>query len=135
MASVALIRGDTEVQITHNLDVQRQTGRGNTTIRYGTDTHPYALDKPRAATDVFEITGRLKGDDARDTARVLVEEIILPPLGWNTLTLDFGGLYGLDSYTVAPVDTRSARISVNAGEGSEMVQIDALQLRVVSQVG
>lgn len=126
---VTISRGGTSLELVKNLDVERRVGRPENTTRHDADDDPYLVDRPRAFSDIFEVSA-LWNTNAAANQNTLVEQIIKPPLGYGTLTLDFNGTYGLGSYTVAPVDTRSARVSWSAGE-SGMVRIESLKLMVV----
>lgn len=127
---VTLTREPYSIQLTHNLDVQRRVGRPNSTVREGTKEHPYLVDRQRAAADVFELSGEFYSDAADAAAENLCERVIRPPLGYNTLSINFHGMYGMDSYRVVPEGSRAVRVSWAAGE-TDVVSVDTLALRVV----
>jgi hypothetical protein len=129
---VTLARGPHSVLFSEaNLDVLRDVGRPDTTLRHNTGTDPYAVDRPRASSDVFELSG-LWTTDAENRVENLVNRIVKPKLGYRTLRLNFNGKYGLGRYNVFPVDTRSCRVSWSAGE-TGMVRVDTLTLTVVRE--
>lgn len=129
--SVTLSRGTTSVTLTHGLDVERRVGRPESTVREGSKELPYGVDRHRAAADIFELSGEFYSATADDDAQTLTESLIRPPLGYDTLTLDFGGTYGMGTYSVVPDGSRSVRTSWTAGE-TGVVIVDTLTLRVVN---
>lgn len=126
---VTISRGSAGLALVNGLNVKRSVGRPSTKTRHPASEDPYAADRPRASSDVFELSGTWI-TDAASKQNVLVENLIKPPFGYGTMTLDFNGLYNLGEYTVFPVDPRSARVSWSAGEAG-MVHIDTLKLTVV----
>jgi len=134
MGSITLSRNGTSVTLSEDLSVSRGAGRENAEVRAtpGADRGEY-YDNGKPASDVFEIAAELTGPNAESTAATLQEDIILPPLGTDTLTLTFdSSLFGYSSdFTVVPNDTGQAcRVSYVAGE-SGALRVDKLELRVV----
>lgn len=130
MTGITLTRGTASITLTSDLDMERQVGRPNSELRPQPSDLPKYIDKNRSASDVFEITGEFTSSTAESDATTLSEQIIRPPLGRGSITLDFSGLYGLQSYTVFPVGSQAGRVSYSAGEKG-VVRVDALSLRVV----
>ncbi|MDX1746343.1 MAG: hypothetical protein R3324_10430, partial [Halobacteriales archaeon] len=103
---VTLARGSgSALTLADNLEMERAVGRPATQLRYDADSLPYAVDRLRAYSDVFTLSG-LWRTSAGATQATLVDAILKPRLGYGTLTLDFNGMYGLGSYSVAPVGSR-----------------------------
>lgn len=132
--SITLDRGGTSVTLTDDLAVRRSVGRPNAELRkISTEDVPKYIDKNRSASDVFEISGEFTTGTPEADAKTLVEDIIRPPLGYGSLTLTFvNSLYELGSFDVAPIGSRSARVSYSAGE-TGIVRMDTLSLRVIQQ--
>jgi hypothetical protein len=134
-SAIRLSRGGTSVDLTHELDIRRSCGRPESHLQHTSSDTPYAVDRPRAYSDVFEVSGMFVSDDASTDANTLQESIIEPRLGYDTLTLDFlDDLYSLGSYSVMPVDTLSSRVSWAARE-KNIVRVDRLKLMVVNNEG
>lgn len=123
-----LTDGSNSITVSSGLDVERKVGRPGAETRHSSKEDPYVLDPVRSAADEFEISATWT-TSASSKQNTLVEDIISPPRGYGTLTLDFQGLYSLGSYTVMPVDAQGARVSWSAGE-SGTVRIETLKLRV-----
>lgn len=130
--SITLTRNGTSITLTDALDMSRQVGRPEAEVRGKPGELPNYIDKQRSASDVFELSGEFTSSNARSDATTLVEDIIRPPLGRGSLTLDFGGTWGLQSYSVFPPGSQAARVSVQAGEGVNRVHVNKLTLRVVN---
>lgn len=126
---VVISRDGASLSLAKNIDMERQVGRPETTTRHDGDNDPYMVDRPRAFSDVFELSATWNVDAAAKQNQ-LVEQIVKPPLGFGSMTLNFNGLYGLGTYTVAPVDSRATRVSWSAGEQG-MVRVESLKLMVV----
>lgn len=126
---VKLDRDGTSITLKKDLDVERKVGRPENTLRHDASDNPYLVDKPRAYSDEFGLRG-VWTTNASSEQNTLIEDIVKPPLGYGTLTLDFQGLLGLGSYTVAPVGSKSTRVTWSAGEEGT-VRVDGLKLKVV----
>jgi hypothetical protein len=130
---ITLSRGGTSITLTDDLDVSRSVGRPKAELRPVPDeNYPKYIDKKRAAEDVFEISGQFTSSRAERDKRLLVNDIIVPQLGRNSLTLSFdNSLFGLGSYNVFPSGSRAVRVSYRTGE-TGVVIVDTLELRVVN---
>jgi len=128
--SITISRGSTSVELWGELELDRETGRPASQIRGRPGPLPDYIDKDRAASDVFKLSGTFT-TSASTNAKTLVEDIIRPPLGRGSITLDFNGVFGLGSYSVFPDGSRAARTSIAGGEKG-VVHLDTLKLRTVN---
>jgi hypothetical protein len=128
---ITLSRGATSIDIDKALDFERTTGRDQDVVRRNPNANdPRGIQKRKAATDEFSFSAELVGPNAYSRAVTLRDDIILPPLQRNSLTLDFNGTYGLNQYSVFPFGSNSVRIMFPAGSKDTVILPD-LTLRVV----
>lgn len=130
--SIQLARDNTTVTIDPGLSVQRRVGRPNSEIQPAPgDQDVIYTDKNSAATDEFEISGTFV-TNAESSESDLVDTIVRPPLARDSITLDFGGTWNLDSYDVYPVGSQAVRTTRLAGQGTDHIQVEKLALRTMT---
>jgi hypothetical protein len=130
-SGVKLDRDGTSVTLSPEVRVQRSVGRPNGKLQKRPSTLPTYIDQNKAATDQFELSGRLVGSTATSDALTLETDIVRDRLGDATLTLHFlDGLYGLDAYPVVPSGTAATRTVVETAL-TDYVSVPTLDLQVV----
>lgn len=148
MGRIKLSRAGVTVALVleENFGLQRRAGRPNSEIRtLPTTDLPRYKDKQRPAYDGFSIAGTIIRDRTFDgttmtpteQARRVRKNLLRPPLGDGTLTLEFlndddtTGFLGLGTFTVAPVGGQAGRIAWLTGENGS-VHVQNLDVREVS---
>lgn len=127
--TIRIKRGTDQVEIDHQVTVERSVGRPGAELQPGKTTHPIYVDKPKAASDVFTIDASLTGSTPFADAKLLAEDIVREPLGRDSLTLEFVDTWGLDTYEVIPVGSQASRVSWTTGE--HWARLTGMELRVV----
>ena len=128
---ITISRGNTSVTLSKALEFERSVGRPQSVVRrVSNQNDPRFIDKQKAATDEFSFSAELKGENAHSDAVTLRDQIILPPLQRNSLTIDFNGTYNMGSYTVFPFGSTPARIIFAAGD-ADVVLVPDITLRAV----
>ena len=104
----------TSVELSTDITVQRSVGRPNSTIRKTSTKYPNHYDKRKVAFDSFDLSFRFVNNV--QTAIADIVELISTTLGRTTLTLDFGGIYGMGSFSVVPDGSQALRHARHSGK-------------------
>ena len=128
---IRIDRGGTSVDFTVDNAVTRTVGRPGIQLNPATRELPIAIDENAPASDTFELSGVFV-TSADSTVQTLEEDIVRPPLGNSTLSLEFlGNEYGLAKYDVVPTGSQSLRTSLSAGQ-TGIQNVPKMELRTVS---
>lgn len=125
---IQLSGGTTTIDLTTDVSVTRSVGRPNSVVKRSMDAYPRYIDKPKAATDTFELSAVYTDNNV--TQLLDAKDLIAQRLGRSPLTLDFNGLFGLGAFDVAPDGSQAFRHASPAGfEG--VSRVPTIQLRRV----
>lgn len=127
---ITLSDGSELVTFETDVDVERIVGRPNSTIsRRPNQAFPTYIDKIKSAYDVFELELTYTEDSA-STVRTL-NDMLATPLVRDALTLDFGGLFGMGSFSVVPTGSQAGRDVAPSGHAGVRF-VPTLSLRRVN---
>jgi len=126
---VILTDGTTTVDMTENIEVTREVGRPNSTVRSAVSEYPNYIDQRKTASDAFSIQFQMF-KNAQTKVVELAQNLIQPQLGREPLTLDFQGLYGMGSFNAVPDGSQALRYQRTAGS-KNIENIPTVSLRRV----
>ena len=126
---ITISGGGTTVELFEDIAITRTVGRPNSTIRGTTRTYPNYTDHRKTAYDAFDIAFQLYENGPAKVVD-LANEILGAPLGRESLTLDFQGLFGLGSFNVIPDGSQAFRFQRVAGQ-KDVENAPTLSLRRV----
>lgn len=130
--SIRIKRGATQVELDHQVSMERSVGRPGAELQPGTTLHPLYVDKTKPADDRFTIDASFISITPFQDGKTLAEDIIREPLGRDTITLEFvNSAWGLDTYNVIPIGGQASRFSWTTGEN--WVRLSGLEVRVVGE--
>ena len=124
-----LTDGTTTVDMTENVEITREVGRPNSTVRSAVSEYPNYIDQRKTASDTFSIQFRMF-KNAQTKVVDLASNLIQPQLGREPLTLNFQGLYGMGSFNVVPNGSQALRYQRTAGS-KDIENIPTVSLRRV----
>jgi len=126
---ITISDGTTTVELFEDIAITRTVGRPNSTIRGTTRIYPNYTDHRKTAYDAFDIAFQLYENGPAKVVD-LANEILGAPLGRDSLTLDFQGLFGLGSFNVIPDGSQAFRFQRTAGQ-KDVENVPTLTLRRV----
>jgi hypothetical protein len=126
---ITISGGGTTVELFEDVNITRTVGRPNSTIRGTTRNYPNYTDHRKTAYDAFDIAFQLYENGPAKVVD-LANEILGTPLGRDSLTLDFQGLFGLGSFDVIPDGSQAFRYQRVAGQ-KDVENAPTLSLRRV----
>jgi hypothetical protein len=126
---ITISNGTTTVELFEDINITRTVGRPNSTIRGTTRTYPNYTDHRKTAYDAFDIAFQLYQNGPAKVVD-LANTILGAPLGRDSLTLDFQGLFGLGSFNVIPDGSQAFRFQRIAGQ-KDIENAPTLSLRRV----
>ena len=126
---ITISNGATTVELFEDIAITRTVGRPNSTIRGTTRTYPNYTDHRKTAYDAFDIAFQLYENGPAKVVD-LANEILGAPLGRESLTLDFQGLFGLGSFNVIPDGSQAFRFQRVAGQ-KDIENVPTISLRRV----
>ena len=112
---ITISGGGTTVELFEDIAITRTVGRPNSTIRGTTRTYPNYTDHRKTAYDAFDIAFQLYENGPAKVVNI-ARDILGAPLGRDSLTLDFQGLFGLGSFNVIPDGSQAFRYQRIAGQ-------------------
>jgi hypothetical protein len=121
--------GTTTVDIFEDIAVTRTVGRPGSSIRGTTNTYPNYTDQRKTAYDAFDIGFQLVENGPAKVVD-LARDILGAPLGRDSLTLDFQGLFGMGAFNVMPDGSQAFRYQRIAGQ-KDIESAPTLSLRRV----
>lgn len=127
---VQLTDGANTVDLVTGIEIEWSLGQPNYTVRSETTRpYPYVVQKNKAAYSAFSISWEYTAD-AVSSINTIVDKLVSPQLGRDSITLDFNGEFGLGAFDVVPVGGSALRHQRLAGE-SGTTTIPSLDLRRV----
>lgn len=122
--------GKNTIEIKTGVTVTRTVGRPNDVIRKTTATpDPYLIQKAKYAVDEFGIEFQ-ELESGAEVMGKLTNDIFRSNYGKRGFDLRFNGVYGLGSFTVAPVGSAPFRQVRLSGERN-VINVPSLDLRVI----
>ena len=125
---ITLSYNGTSVPLERDIEVQRSVGRPQSVTRATTQQYPYYQDKYRAAYEGFELSFQFGSDTVAKIQDLL--GMFRQQLGRDSLTLDFGGIYGMGEFSVVP-DGSGALRHVRRTSEQGVVHVPTISLRRV----
>lgn len=125
---VQLGDGDTTVDLTADVVVERAVGRPQSVIRRAPATYPNHTEKHKTAYDSLELSFEFV-ENAVSMAND-ISSLLQTQLGRESLTLSFNGLYGLGDFDVVPDGSDAMRLNRVSGEQGTTL-VPSLTLRRV----
>lgn len=104
---IQLTDGNTTINMVAGVNVQRDVGRPNDTIRRAPRTYPTLTTKIKSTAERFELSYEVT-QDATQTLND-IESLFTQRLGRTPLQLDFNGMFGLGSFSVVPDGQQAVR--------------------------
>lgn len=104
----------TSVTLSRDISITRGVGRPQDQVKRGIEDYPYYYPKFKTAFDAFEI-GFETGPNSLSKIQDLVT-MFNTKLGRDSMTLSFGGIYGLGSFNVVPFGSNALTHSRPAGQ-------------------
>jgi hypothetical protein len=127
---VQLTDGTNSVAFETGVEIEWSLGQPNCVVRSATTRPlPYVVQKNKAAYEAFSINWE-HTSDAVSNINTIVDDLVSPQLGRDTITLDFQGEFGLGSFDVVPVGGSALRHQRVAGEAG-VTNVPSLSLRRV----
>jgi len=122
--------GNSVIDITTDVQVQRSVGRPNDVIRKTTSgPDPYCIQKAKYAVDEFAIEFQELSQGA-NVLRKLTDDVFRQQLGRRGIDLNFNGVFGLGTFNVVPMGSAPFRQVRAAGEKT-VIAVPTFDLRVV----
>jgi hypothetical protein len=109
-----LTDGANPVTMSEDIAITRTVGRPNSTIRSSPRFDPNYIDHRKTAFDGFDIAFQLL-ENGPNKAETIARSLIKPPLGRDSLTLDFQGLFNMGQFNVIPDGSQAFRVQRIAG--------------------
>jgi len=119
----------TSVNLFEDIAITRTVGRPNSAIRGTTRDYPNYTDQRKTAYDAFDIGFQLYENGPAKVVDIS-RDILGAPLGRDSLTLDFQGLFGLGAFNVIPDGSQAFRYQRIAGQ-KDIENAPTLSLRRV----
>ena len=119
----------TSVNLFEDIAITRTVGRPNSAIRGTTRDYPNYTDQRKTAYDAFDIGFQLYENGPAKVVDIS-RDILGAPLGRDSLTLDFQGLFGLGSFNVIPDGSQAFRYQRIAGQ-KDIENVPTISLRRV----
>ena len=119
----------TSVNLFEDIAITRTVGRPNSAIRGTTRDYPNYTDQRKTAYDAFDIGFQLYENGPAKVVDI-ARDILGAPLGRDSLTLDFQGLFGLGSFNVIPDGSQAFRYQRIAGQ-KDIENVPTISLRRV----
>lgn len=119
----------TSVELFEDIAITRTVGRPNSAIRGTTRDYPNYTDQRKTAYDAFDIGFQLYENGPAKVVDI-ARDILGAPLGRDSLTLDFQGLFGLGAFNVIPDGSQAFRYQRVAGQ-KDIENVPTLSLRRV----
>jgi hypothetical protein len=117
---VQISDGTTTVDLTSDLTVSRSLGRPQSQIKkHPVNTYPTYYDKTKTAYEGFEI--QMQFNDSAVTESNNLADLFRDKLSYDSLTLDFQGLYGLGAFDVVPSGSGALRHVREAGRKDQII--------------
>jgi hypothetical protein len=124
-----LTDGANPVEMFEDIAITRTVGRPNSTIRSSPRFDPNYIDHRKTAFDGFDIAFQLL-ENGPNKAETIARSLIKPPLGRDSLTLDFQGLFNMGQFNVIPDGSQAFRVQRIAGR-KDVENAPTLSLRRV----
>ena len=119
----------TSVELFEDIAITRTVGRPNSAIRGTTRDYPNYTDQRKTAYDAFDIGFQLVENGPAKVVDI-ARDILGAPLGRDSLTLDFQGLFGMGAFNVIPDGSQAFRYQRIAGQ-KDIENAPTLSLRRV----
>ena len=119
----------TSVELFEDIAITRTVGRPNSAIRGTTRDYPNYTDQRKTAYDAFDIGFQLVQNGPAKVVDI-ARDILGAPLGRDSLTLDFQGLFGMGAFNDIPDGSQAFRYQRIAGQ-KDVENAPTLSLRRV----
>jgi len=118
------------VDITADVEVERNIGRPRATVRRTQRDYPKYIDKEKAASDTFGLSFDFTSN-VQTKLTTLTDDIFTPQTGRSGIKIDFQGKYGLGEFDVIPSGSGALRHVRPSGHGQVTFQ-PTLDLQVIT---